>query len=130
MSDDLEIKPSGMTKEAGEQALMEKAADLMEVVDEGTDYIESDPSCLEERTTHDDADDVEVDEPIESDATHPETKILNLGNSDDLKEFNQLQRAAADPEAPKLAITEMEKQSHEGSWTVYVTFRKVEYMQL
>lgn len=61
---------------------------------------------------------------------NPETKVLNLADPAALKEFNRIQRCSSDLEAPTLAITELEKQQHEGTWSVFVTFCEVQYMQL
>lgn len=61
---------------------------------------------------------------------NPETKILNLSKSEELKEWNRIQQGCASIEAPSLAITEVEKQQHDGSWTVYVTYSEVHYMEL
>ena len=61
---------------------------------------------------------------------NPETMLLNLAVPDELKEFNRIQRASSDQEAPTLAITEIEKQKYEGTWTVLLTFCEVQYMQL
>lgn len=60
----------------------------------------------------------------------PETKILDLSKEEDLKEFNRIQKAAGNTSAPTLAITDLEKQQVNGSWTVFVTFNKVLYHTL
>ena len=49
---------------------------------------------------------------------NPETKILSLSKPADLAEYNRIQKAAADPEAPTLAISALDKQPYEGSWVV------------
>jgi hypothetical protein len=60
----------------------------------------------------------------------PETKMLDLSKAADLKEYNRIQRAAADLESPTLAVQEIDKQKHEGTWVVLITFCTVQYMQL
>ena len=60
---------------------------------------------------------------------NPETKILSLSKPADLAEYNRIQKAAADPEAPTLAISALDKQPYEGSWVVLITFQEVQYMQ-
>jgi hypothetical protein len=60
----------------------------------------------------------------------PETKVLNLSDKAQLDEFNRIQRASSDPEKPTLSIVELEKQPFQGSWTVLVTFSKVQYRRL
>jgi len=60
---------------------------------------------------------------------NPETKILTLSKPADLAEYNRLLKASADPEAPTLAISVLEKQPYEGSWVVFITYQEVQYMQ-
>jgi hypothetical protein len=60
----------------------------------------------------------------------PETKMLDLSKAAELKEYNRIQRAASDLESPTLAVQEVDKQKHEGTWIVLITFCKVQYMQL
>jgi len=60
----------------------------------------------------------------------PTTVMLSMTNAEDVKELNRIQRAANDPESPTLAILEKKRQAFEGSWTILLTFAKVEYMKL
>jgi hypothetical protein len=61
---------------------------------------------------------------------NPTTKVLRFSDADHLTEYNRIQRAASDAEAPTLAITEVEKQPHNGTWHVLITFCEIQYMQL
>lgn len=56
------------------------------------------------------------------------TKLLNMGDDADMKFFNELQAAAHDPEAPTRVILEKDVQKHKGSWTMLVTYARVEYL--
>lgn len=60
----------------------------------------------------------------------PETKMFDLSKAEDIKKFNEIQKAASDPEAPTMAILEKDKQACEGSWTLLVTYAKVEYTKM
>ena len=59
----------------------------------------------------------------------PETKILDLSKAEDLIEFNRILKASDDHEAATLRMTDVERQFHEGSWSVFVTYHKVQYLQ-
>ena len=71
-----------------------------------------------------------LDHPSTVRLADPETKILDLSKPADLKEYNRIQKAASDEEAPTLAITEVERQQTDGSWTALITFHQVQYQQL
>lgn len=71
-----------------------------------------------------------VEHPLTVRYANPETKVLSLSKPEDLREFNRIQKASSDIEAPTLSITELEKQQHAGSWTVLITFYEVQYTQL
>lgn len=60
----------------------------------------------------------------------PETKVLSMSNPAHVAELNRIQKASADPIARTLAITEYERQTFEGSWTVFLTFCKVQYRKM
>ena len=60
----------------------------------------------------------------------PETKVLNMSNPAHVAELNRIQKASANPIARTLAISEYERQTFEGSWTVFLTFCKVQYRKM
>lgn len=60
----------------------------------------------------------------------PETKVLDLSKPKELEEFNRIQRANFNPDNPTLAIIELDRQPHNGSWAVFVTYCQVQYQKL
>ena len=71
-----------------------------------------------------------IDRPETVRFINPTTKVLRLSEAEHLTEYNRIQRFASDAEMPTLAITEVEKQAHNGTWHVLITFCEIQYMQL
>jgi hypothetical protein len=59
----------------------------------------------------------------------PKTVILDLANTEHLKELNRLQAESAVTN-PSLSITELDRQFYQGKWSVYLTYCKVQYLKL
>lgn len=60
----------------------------------------------------------------------PVTVLLDMAKEEDIKILNDIQKAAADPEAPTKIILEKDVQKHKGSWTILLTHAKVEYLKM
>ena len=58
----------------------------------------------------------------------PETKVFDISDAEQLKEFNTIQKGVAHPTAPTHAITEIDKETIKGSWVV--TFYRIQYQKL
>jgi len=58
------------------------------------------------------------------------TVLLDMAKAEDIKVLNEIQKAAADSEAPTKIILEKDVQKHKGSWTILLTHAKVEYLKM
>lgn len=143
-----------LTAAQREQLLLDSADDIMEKAASAApamaDFIKDESSRMEDRP------EVAPDEEVEEVAptsraqwgtspsvrnqlterpdtvrwVEPETKVLDLSDDLQLAEYNRIQQAAAHTTSPTLAISDCERQTHNGGWTALVTFYKVQYQQL
>ena len=60
----------------------------------------------------------------------PVSLVLDPQDEGDLKKLNDIQRKAADPDSPQVAITDYERKFHDGRWSVFLTYAKIQYQKL
>lgn len=60
----------------------------------------------------------------------PQSAVIDPSIPDQLTELNRIQKESSREEDPKLAITEYERKFHDGKWSVFLTYSKIQYRQI